>query len=490
MSFFTSEDGATAPRRSISASRHARPRSMSGRPVTADPAGSVALSVRARAAASVSLAGAYLVVLLTPGPSGYAARDCVPLGCLMMAACAATYFAAGGPRINAVAAYSYGTAIFVAFPAIYFGRETFARTSPEAVIALLSALFLVQIALLMLPPDASARVVELYDADFGPVLTVGLGSGLLWSIGGLVNRLGLVELPLAFLTIVCLAVSAYMARSRVARVLLLSASAAASLAYMIIGSGEFGRLLRATVVLALPVTVSLVGGRYLAKIALGLATTPAIMVLAGLRLNYLGTVREADVGASEGIGSVLAPLLSGARVLEAYWNGQHTPTGGTSYLASAVVWVPRSLWPDKPIGFGAEIVPVTQPTLVGERGYSDAASYFAEFVWNFGSLGAVLGAVAFIVGLRLLDRRVSVLTDSGPISTAWFLLFVALISGVPNFVWGGSFTWASRMLPVAVPLGLAAVLRTSGRSDRDNSEWQGRRRQPPLPLGSHSTEEL
>lgn len=133
---------------------------------------------------------------------------------------------------------------------------------------------------------------------------------------------------------------------------------------------------------------------------------------------------------------------------------------GATFAKSAVIWVPRSMWPNKPLGFGAEIAEVLHPQYRA-AGHSDAALFEGEFYVNFGWLGIAFYpfAIGYVLArmTRWHDRFVSLQSISPP----QLLRFGALLSASVSLAelrWGGTFSWAARGgLGAALALALAAA---------------------------------
>jgi len=214
----------------------------------------------------------------------------------------------------------------------------------------------------------------------------------------------------------------------------------------------FGRLVLGSIACGVAAIASYHAKTYVPKCLLLLGSAPAIAFLAAQRLEYLGQIRTSPVGPAEGIGSVVEPFVSFCKILDALRDGQLSPSWGSSFFATAVIWVPRSLWANKPVGFGSEIIPITQPSLVGAHGYSDAATFLGELFWNTGALAVLaLGALALLI--KYADRlavhaAASTASDDTLEKTLARIMVVALTSTMVNYVWGGSFTLAGRAIPV------------------------------------------
>lgn len=134
------------------------------------------------------------------------------------------------------------------------------------------------------------------------------------------------------------------------------------------------------------------------------------------------------------------------------------PWFGRTFVNTAILPVPRSLWAGKPAGFGADL---TQLLLADElhlgrvsSTHSMAALMHGEWYVNFGFLGLVM--MPFVAGwfLALLDRSHLRLARSGlALPSDWWraTILACLTSSLGDLFWVGSFTYFSRG-------GLAAVV--------------------------------
>jgi oligosaccharide repeat unit polymerase len=140
-----------------------------------------------------------------------------------------------------------------------------------------------------------------------------------------------------------------------------------------------------------------------------------LLIVFPLALAYLGEQRRAFVS-----GETVAPLtletfvrgINGAfgnheNVLWLIENPQ-TRLKGQSYMAALTNFVPRTFWPNKPLGGGPALKNMIRPGsyIVGEEGNSSLTTgLITEAMMNFGYLG--VAAVSFIFGglLALISNR-------------------------------------------------------------------------------------
>ena len=96
----------------------------------------------------------------------------------------------------------------------------------------------------------------------------------------------------------------------------------------------------------------------------------------------------------------------------------------------------RVLWPDKPVGFGSEVVQYVSPDLL-DVGHSEAAVVYVEAIYNVG----VWGVVLVVLGLGLFVRVIDVLTGrllrhgSWPVRRIlWLTASVIATAGIADLV--------------------------------------------------------
>lgn len=184
---------------------------------------------------------------------------------------------------------------------------------------------------------------------------------------------------------------------------------------------------------------------------LTLCIAPVFMIWAGF---YRGGAEEFDASIimqAKGLHSVLAPFLTFADLLYAYdrlvdLGVTHYYMGETYLYGISYYWIPRALWPDKPLALGAMYAIWFTPELV-EKGHTIAGSYLGEIFVNFGLSGLVL--LPFLLGLllRRIEQRlhqISVSTNDS-IHSMFLVIACAVIgASVLDFVWADSNTFVQR----------------------------------------------
>ncbi|GAB3690237.1 hypothetical protein [Corynebacterium nasicanis] len=378
-----------------------------------------------------------------------------------------SFFLCGRKTVTASSVASYGVLMFIGFPACFGALGLYnsgqAYTARSLTIVVLLA-FLFQAGLLLV-------------ADRLPRISRPSGSGTLGENPAVISRVFRLSVVMFVLSLGAHAVGADISAAGFAWVAMLAGTivtfwssgmparlrgvavvAAAFLAETGLSLGGFGRLNLAVLGLSLVVVVSLRTGTWTAKLATALLTGPILWYLVNQRLAYLESQRKGGlVDESEGVGSVVGPFHSAGTIVEAILQGKVELSWGKTLFNAAVTGVPRSIWPDKPVGFGREIVELTQPWMTATKEHSDAGTFIGEAVWNFGVWLAPVYLFAFIAFIRLLDRKLASLLDRAPqFPTFLVLMLVAMLSGtLLNIIWGSWSTAAARTLfPLALLLGL------------------------------------
>jgi hypothetical protein len=367
----------------------------------------------------------------------------------------------GGKRITAAGIWGFGFALFVGFAGLYN----------------------------VLTPTWSARglTAALTVAYFGQVFMWGLfwsqpaseASQQRWRADPIVLRWGIVtssvvlilsclaagrfppDTPFleasAFVSVVLLSASLLLHRGGALGAWRLILSASAFLIYAVFVFSGFGRLLLGTLGLALSVILSKqFPGRVLKAVIL-LASVPALLIFARTRVEFTASLNPDQSSSTTGFESVVGVLSSFSELLS---RREEIPLGhGSTFWAAGVSMVPRGLWPEKPDGFGAVLVPYLSPGLVG-TGHSDAALSHGEWLFDFGVAGLVVMVPVLGWVVRMTDRWLQTV-NSRAISTRRRLIALAaatiLASGLPDLLWGGSFTYVSRAAPRLLILGVLLI---------------------------------
>lgn len=188
------------------------------------------------------------------------------------------------------------------------------------------------------------------------------------------------------------------------------------------------------------------------------ATPIALWYLARDRLILQETLQLGGSEGRSGLESMLSPLVSLTRVIEAQDVGWPL-RWGASFLSLPFVLLPESVRPSwVPDALGYDLVNLTAPSKEG-TGFSDAATVFGEWVWNFGLIGLLLMipivAWGIVIVDRGFDRAVSRVCSGSRRDLLLLVAFSMLVGSVADFVWSGLHTYGARLLtrlPVIVVL--------------------------------------
>lgn len=214
--------------------------------------------------------------------------------------------------------------------------------------------------------------------------------------------------------------------------------------YVIYLFDGFGRIVLASLGFALLIILARRAGGRLVKAAVLIGAAPTLFVLAKMRVRVVEQLRP---GADEnGLESIVGPVHQFARLLTYDDAGYFAYGWGHTFWSSLVALVPRRFWPEKPVGFGSQIVSVLTPDLVG-TGHSDAALFFGEWLFNFGVAGLFLMVPMAGLLLRGLDRMLAWATRMpivGRRDAVRYAGVVVAAAGVIDVVWIGTFSYMAR----------------------------------------------
>jgi hypothetical protein len=120
-------------------------------------------------------------------------------------------------------------------------------------------------------------------------------------------------------------------------------------------------------------------------------------------------------------------------------------TAGRQLLGAVLFWVPRTLWPSKPVDTG---------TLIGiamqDRNVSLSGPLWLEFWIDFGYPGLIVGFAAVGYGANRLDGAFSSRIDSARRSVYASDIFMPMIAGYTFILLRGSLLQAMSRLAVIV----------------------------------------
>ena len=390
-----------------------------------------------------------------------------------------SFFYCGGFFVTASSVASYGIFMFVGYPAIYAALGFYDRpqtVSPNSFLVVITLGFLAQV--MMISSLRGPKNEPKKDARPESTLMQGTDTRVFWlsfitfSLSVVLNVLGFSHIASGFswTALIGAAVLTFCKGRKtiyMRGLLLLITIVVVETGFSF---GGFGRLNLAVLAISVVVVASLGLRTLLVKIGTVVLTGPALMFLVNQRLAFLEDQRGISVNDSEGIGSVVGPFQSAAAIVDATTRGELSLDWGLTVVKAALIWIPRALWEDKPVGFGREIVAVTQPNLLGSSTFSDAGTFIGEAVWNFGTWGALIFFVGMAILVRLLDRRLVLFAGQQlDFRAALTLMLTALLSAtLLNLVWGSTSTVASRTL---LPFVLLVVLFSLTRPEKPSNNF-------------------
>jgi hypothetical protein len=219
----------------------------------------------------------------------------------------------------------------------------------------------------------------------------------------------------------------------------------------------------------------------LIKLAVLAATAPALIIFSRLRVEFTATLNPNQTSDVTGFESVASPLLRFSQLMDLIQAGVLHLKFGETFFSSAVALFPRSLWPNKPVGFGAELAAIFRPDAIG-TGQSEFALFHGEWIYNFGIVGLAL--MIPLVGLFVgsLNRWLVLASDQSLNSRAHLIGLAAAVvgvSGLPDLLWGGTELYIARAGERLVVLLIVFVLFVWPLS---HGTIQDGRSQPTQPL--------
>lgn len=158
------------------------------------------------------------------------------------------------------------------------------------------------------------------------------------------------------------------------------------------------------------------------------------------------------------------------------WGGHDMmggPLWGSSYVAAAVAFVPRWIWPEKPRGPGS----IYAQTFLGEvrEGMAVPVNPTAEEYWNFGIIGVILISVLY-GALIHHAHNFYIRRPDNPFVVGGFVLFVTTFHASTDDL----VLFQQQMVLLLIVLGLASLFATRWRRDpSDLAPYQAVRDGPP-----------
>lgn len=422
-----------------------------------------------------------LLVLLTNSLLGVASGPtAVTIALLGVVHSAIGFYLHGGSRITAAGVLLFGMLIFGYFPTLYYAwlQQDFTPVPYE--IRGLSALLAGQFVLYAVWSVPDRRVTQIIrhpvpPSAWVPGISLGLASLLVGvAIGALeISSLRSLAQPAGYGGIVLIAVSLVQARRRI-NLIALTVIASLFVTFVALLFTGGGRLVLGSLALALTMAIGFTWRPSYVKAATLAALPPGLALLAQIRAD---SVANPVTGYQEsGLESVVWPQRFLFTLMEDSVAGYYAPGNGETFIASALIWVPREMWADKPVGFGLTLTQLYKPELL-VVGHSEAALVQGEFVYNFGLWGLLLAAIVVGFAIFWLDAWLVTLHNLHVTSTSILIaqsVGTVLTAGVVDLVWVGTFTFVSRAGFTCAVLGLLWVIAKTLLLDDSPS----RRRRP------------
>jgi hypothetical protein len=425
--------------------------------------------------------GVLVILLDAPGGSDFAEPV---LTVMALVWGAVLFWTAGGRFMTAASIFGLGVALFIGGA----GLLTLRTAPDQSLVPVLSISFFSAVWASVFfgsaAPQPAPRPGQLPGRDLRFALIGAASAFLLAVLPALPTQMQVlptippqIQGPFLFGTTVLAANALFFAGHRLPAVI---AGLAGMLLYVTAIWDGFGRLELGALGLALAAAAAPWFPARWVKAAILLALAPTLLLMAASRESLVQDLNPYGLNENAGTGSIAAPVSTGSRVIELIDSGVVAAANGSTYVASAVAAVPRSLWPDKPIGWGKEITLYTRPELATTI-HSEAATGFVEPYWNFRVLGIFMIVPLIGLGVRAIDallrrpHRLRPTLGTVLVGTCGLLL----ASSLPDFIWGGSFTFVTRggfrtgLLLVFV-LPFAVLLALMGRADHASTRERSR----------------
>ncbi len=390
--------------------------------------------------AGIVLTGAYLNGLL-----GSAEDAAVVLALLGGTHAFSSFWMHGGANITATGVFMLGLVTFVYFPAVYVATERISFAEPRDIPGAIILVFFSQVIMYHLTSEPQRELgfaASVGVAEPVAIWSTNLGVALIVAGYSLERIFGLGSSTLAgataFSGAALVAVTAlHNAKLSLWRFAFAAVACSFYVATMFSGGG---RLVLGGLAMVVAVAITRQSGRF-AKSLVTVTLPVGLSLLAANRAERTATLG----GVETGLESVVWPFERFAQLLQLSTAGQLPHGEGSSFYATAVLFFPRSLWPEKPIGFGAELTEIFRPELVG-TGHSEAALVHGELIFNFGLLSLLI-IIPLSYFVRFLDRRLSNAQSqlvSSPMQILTLTATVLATAGLLDLVWVGTFGYMSR----------------------------------------------
>lgn len=194
----------------------------------------------------------------------------------------------------------------------------------------------------------------------------------------------------------------------------------------------------------------------LIKLAAIVTIGPALFLLSLMREQFALTTYRHSLS---GIGSVVTPLRDFSSLIAMQDQLNEFGRGFEPFWATLTFWVPRALWPGKPVGFGSTLISLLHRDQMG-TGNSSAALNQGEWFFAYGWFGIVAMVVVIGLFIRVLDGLFAHYINealSSRRTLLMLLLVTSAVADIPNLMWVGTFGYVSRVMLRLVAIGVLLV---------------------------------
>jgi hypothetical protein len=397
----------------------------------------------------------------------------VVLGGLALAFGVGAFVSHGGPVVTTVGLVNFAFALFVGYAGIEAARNPASKAAPEYLSAALLAALATQVLVTLLAWNRASpghlKPTRLSASDASFFTSVGLVTlAALLAVRG-AGVTGLFLEGGAFMAVVVLSIGVLFRPRLVVGLLLVLLIAFA--VYVEVFHGGTGRLRLVALACAMAILTTARFPRWELKGAIVVGTPMAVGWLARERLELQESLRIGASAGNSGLESMLSPIVTFARVIEAQVEQDFPLAYGQTFATLPFAVLPHRLTPDwAPGPLGYELVRITSPDRYGS-GYSVASTIYGEWWFNFSLLGCALAVPALVWALTFLDRRIRrafVDLENGRRAGLRLALYAALCGSIADIVWSGTHTWGARSL-ARLPLLLSMWPLAKGSSEEDST---------------------
>lgn len=419
----------------------------------------------------------------------------VALAILGLVHSARGFYRHGGSRISAPGVFLLAMGLFGYFPTLYYAYTSAFQPAYREVLGL-SIMLSAQVVLYAWwssQPSVSSGPQR--QSARSSVCILGVTLGVIALAAGLainafeIEALRSLDQPAGYAGVTLITVSLVQINRRINIFVLLSIGVLFAIFVVMLFSGG-GRLVLGSLAITLTMAVGFRWRPRYIKVLTLAVLPPGVLGLAKLRAE---SVANYATGYQEtGLESVVWPQRRFLDVLGDVLDGVYPLGGIETFASTATIWVPRTFWPDKPVGFGLELTELYRPELL-PIGHSEAALLQGEFVYSWALVGlpVLFGITGYFV-LRL-DRWLDGLNSIQPDSILVLLkqsIAVVASAGLVDLVWVGTFTYAQRAGFTCAVLGLMYFVARflgadprAGESAHESAEMAGSDPSRPVTSG-------